>query len=75
MGVRQGKMGEIEDDNRGRVRECMRKVLLEWLHGNGRIPATWQGLIDILKTTLLEEPDVAKQIVADIIEKVRHDIN
>lgn len=67
MGVRQGKLAEIDADYGHRVRECMRNVLLEWLHGNAKIPVTWQGLIGVLRDTLVEEVSVANEI----IEKVR----
>lgn len=77
VGVRQGKLDEIAEDNR-RARDCMKKVILEWLHGNGNVdafPPTRQGLMDALRSPLVEESGVADEIKQRIIEKIHKDIN
>ena len=75
LGVRQGKMEEIDHDQRGSARECMRYTILEWLHGNAEKPVTWMGLIRVLKSALVEATETADKIIKDIVEKVHTDIN
>ena len=77
MGVRQGKLDEIAEDNR-KARDRMKKMLLEWLHGNGNVddfPPTRQGLIDALRSPGVKENAVAEAIEKAVVEKARQDIN
>ena len=74
MGLKPGKLTEFGCD-KSNIRSRMRAVLLEWLHGNGTEPASYQSLIDILNSDAVFETDVATAIKDKITKKVQDDIN
>ena len=62
MGVSACRLDAIEENRRGKVKECCRDVFRGWLkqEGGGNYPVTWQGLCELLED--LELSAVAKRV-------------
>ena len=52
----------IRRNNAGNVKDACREVLLKWLAGNGRKPATWTTFINTLQD--MQESNLAAKIKA-----------
>jgi len=60
LGIPNGTLQMIDNDGRGRVRECCREMFDEWL--NNHPNATWRQLIDVLCSAAVGKNVLAMQL-------------
>ncbi len=58
-GLDKCQLDKIEIDNRGRVDDCQKAMMSEWLHTG---VATWRGLVQALASPLVNRRDLAAEI-------------
>ena len=64
LGLHRDTLEKIDEDQRGRVRRCMREMLAAWLQGEDDArEQTWSGLVSALERIGQEE--LAKKIRQD----------
>ena len=61
LGVNETELSVIEENNRSKVEECFRSMLLKWLKMTNPHPA-WEGLIAALKRHSVGHKKLARQL-------------
>ena len=71
LDLKPGKAEEIALNKMNNPKECMREVLSEWLHGNGKQPTTWQTILEALQDDAVARPELADKLRKKIIAKAQ----